>query len=114
MRSLSAAASEVEADRLWAEQVNLIAQVESLDAARLRDRQDPPRPHAGRGNDPAIGNDGAGNVRVEVRFDMPQRGVAPGQSVVFYQGDLVVGGGVIARPEPRMALTVFESGVILE
>ncbi|HXG16095.1 MAG TPA: tRNA 2-thiouridine(34) synthase MnmA [Calidithermus sp.] len=32
----------------------------------------------------------------EVVFDEPQRAVAPGQSVVFYQGDLVVGGGVIA------------------
>jgi tRNA-specific 2-thiouridylase len=28
-------------------------------------------------------------------FDAPQRAMAPGQSVVFYDGDLVVGGGVI-------------------
>jgi tRNA-specific 2-thiouridylase len=34
-----------------------------------------------------------------VRFERPQRAAAPGQSVVFYQGDLVVGGGTIARPE---------------
>jgi tRNA-specific 2-thiouridylase len=33
---------------------------------------------------------------VEVVFDEPQRAVTPGQSVVWYQGDLVVGGGVIA------------------
>ena len=37
--------------------------------------------------------------RVRVRFERAQRAPAPGQSVVFYQGDLVVGGGVIARPE---------------
>ena len=33
--------------------------------------------------------------RVEVRFEQPQRAVTPGQSVVFYDGDTVVGGGVI-------------------
>jgi tRNA-specific 2-thiouridylase len=35
--------------------------------------------------------------RAEVVFDAPQRAVSPGQSVVFYDGDIVVGGGVIAR-----------------
>ena len=34
-----------------------------------------------------------GNVRV--RFDVPQWAVTPGQSVVFYEGDTVVGGGII-------------------
>ncbi|HEX7216582.1 MAG TPA: tRNA 2-thiouridine(34) synthase MnmA [Methylomirabilota bacterium] len=36
---------------------------------------------------------------VRVRFERAQRAPAPGQSVVFYRGDLVVGGGVIARSE---------------
>jgi tRNA-specific 2-thiouridylase len=31
----------------------------------------------------------------EVLFDQPQRAVAPGQAVVFYQGDEVLGGGII-------------------
>ena len=35
--------------------------------------------------------------RVRVVFDQPQRAVTPGQAVVFYDGDLVVGGGVIER-----------------
>lgn len=33
--------------------------------------------------------------RVEVRFDDPQRAVTPGQGAVFYDGDLVLGGGWI-------------------
>ena len=35
--------------------------------------------------------------RVEVTFDEPQRAVTPGQSVVWYRGDLVVGGAIIER-----------------
>ncbi len=35
--------------------------------------------------------------RVRVSFDRPQRAVTPGQAVVYYQGDLLVGGGIIER-----------------
>ncbi len=32
---------------------------------------------------------------LEIRFDVPQRAVTPGQSVVLYRGDVVIGGGII-------------------
>lgn len=35
------------------------------------------------------------NGDVHVKFDIPQRAIAPGQAVVFYDGDIVVGGGTI-------------------
>ena len=36
-----------------------------------------------------------GEDRVLINFEKPQRAITPGQSAVFYQGDVVVGGGVI-------------------
>jgi tRNA-specific 2-thiouridylase len=38
---------------------------------------------------------GGDPASVEVRFDEPQRAVTPGQGAVFYDGDLVLGGGWI-------------------
>ena len=41
---------------------------------------------------------GEGSVRLT--FDRPQRAITPGQTVVFYDGDTVVGGAVITKPIP--------------
>lgn len=76
-------------DSLTAYNVNLIS-VERLDApmrvtAKTRYSQT---------EVPALVTDiGGGEYRVE--FDSPQRAVTSGQAVVFYDGDIVVGGGTI-------------------
>ena len=38
---------------------------------------------------------------VQVKFRKPQRAITPGQAVVFYDGDVLVGGGTIARSVRR-------------
>jgi tRNA-specific 2-thiouridylase len=40
-----------------------------------------------------------GEDEFEVRFDQPQSAITPGQAVVLYDGDIVLGGGWIERAE---------------
>jgi tRNA-uridine 2-sulfurtransferase len=75
---------------LRARRVNLIA-VENLAApmrvtVKIRHRHE--------GAPALIENSGDGEVLVT--FDEPQRAITPGQAAVFYDGDVVVGGGWIA------------------
>jgi len=50
--------------------------------------------------------------RIEVEFDHPQRAVTPGQSIVFYDGEVCLGGAIIDQsnaPKPPALARSFES-----
>ncbi len=42
--------------------------------------------------------DGSAELRLRVTFDRPLRDITPGQAVVFYDGEVCLGGGIISRP----------------
>ncbi|MFN4219052.1 MAG: MnmA/TRMU family protein, partial [Candidatus Bipolaricaulia bacterium] len=54
--------------------------------------------------------------RVRVRFAQPQRAVTPGQIAVFYEGERVLGGGVIERAlrQADVAGSIVEDSVLVE
>ena len=85
-------AVNLEQDRLVASRVNFIAGEVPAGvlrvAARIRHNHEPA---------PATVR-ALGEGRAEVVFDAPQRAVTPGQSCVWYDGEHVVGGGVIEPP----------------
>jgi tRNA-specific 2-thiouridylase len=85
------ASEYVWADRLTAEKMNWIS-IEKLERpirvkARIRYKHE-----EGLATVSPLEDD-----RVSVWFDQPQRAITPGQAVVFYDGDVVVGGGTIIR-----------------
>ena len=81
----------LERDRLVATDVNFIACDPPRDPMRVEARiRHSHRPAAATVQ---VNSDGT----AEVVFDEPQRAITPGQSVVWYRGDLVIGGGVIGR-----------------
>ena len=51
--------------------------------------------------------------QLEFAFAEPQRAITPGQAVVFYDGEVVVGGGVIETSLPERAAAVTASGELV-
>jgi tRNA-specific 2-thiouridylase len=47
----------------------------------------------------------AGDGRVRLDFDEPQRAVTAGQAVVLYDGEIVVGGGTILQSPATNTIT---------
>ncbi len=85
------AVADLERDHLIATDVNFIAGESPHEALRVQAR-------IRHNHVPAAATVRArGDRTAEVVFDEPQRAITPGQSVVWYQGDLVIGGGVITR-----------------
>jgi len=37
--------------------------------------------------------------KVRIEFDKPERAITPGQSAVFYDGEILLGGGIIVKVE---------------
>jgi tRNA-specific 2-thiouridylase len=80
---------------LRARRVNLIAVDELREpmrvAVKIRHRHEPAAALI-----ETIKTERAGEDEILVTFDQPQRAITPGQAAVFYDGDVVVGGGWIA------------------
>ena len=86
-------AAALGAARVSVSEANWLAEPAARATVRLRSR------HAGA---PAALRTLDGG-RVEIAFDSPARGAAPGQAAVFYDGPRVLGGGWIERPAAEAA-----------
>lgn len=88
-RVILGANEDLFSDRLTACDINLIAVDKITDGMRVTARA-----RYNMVEQPARVYDTCGG-RMTVEFDAPQRAITPGQAVVLYDGDIVIGGGTI-------------------
>jgi len=85
---------------LHARRVNLISVADLGEPMRvtvkIRHRHEPAPAIIERTAPQGTNAEGSGDDEILVTFDEPQRAITPGQAAVFYDGDIVVGGGWIA------------------
>lgn len=86
-------ADEVYSNKLYAGNLNFMS-IEDLDGEMVVDAK---IRYSHKGSKCTIRK--VSEDKVECVFEEPQRAVTPGQAVVFYDGDYVVGGGTILREE---------------
>jgi len=84
-------ANDVFSDRLYANRLNFMS-IEDLEGEMVVDAKIRYSHKGGKCTIKKTGED-----EVLCIFDEPQRAITPGQAVVFYQGDYVVGGGTIIK-----------------
>lgn len=81
-------------DSMWTSRVNYVLgqpPVGPVDVAvKIRYKSDEAKAVLHPGRDGAM-----------IRFDQPQRAITPGQAAVFYQGDVLLGGGIIENEIPQ-------------
>ncbi len=99
--------SELYRDRLWASDVNYVLGVPPVPGTsvsvkiRYKSTETPARLYPRNGH-------------ALLRFDEPQRAVTPGQAVVFYRGDEVIGGGRISHPPKSEADEATTSAALVD
>ncbi|MCL6646816.1 MAG: tRNA 2-thiouridine(34) synthase MnmA [Chloroflexi bacterium] len=81
---------------LWAEEVRWVAGQPPIEPLRVQAKVRYRAPEA-------AATVIATGTTARVEFDEPQRALSPGQAVVFYQGEEVLGGGVIAVVEQEVS-----------
>lgn len=81
--------ADLYAHTVWAEEFNWVSLPPAADPLSVTAKTR----YSQREAEAVLHNEGDGRVRVE--FADPQRAVTAGQSLVCYQGDMIVGGGVI-------------------